>query len=76
MNINTYIATVKHDQGTDIFNVTATSEDNARQIIGKAQGCPARAIISVKKLTGISVTTYGDETLLFDNDTQQILTHL
>lgn len=76
MNINTYLATVKHDKGTDTFNVTATSEDNARQIIAKAEGCPARAIISLKKITGISVTQYGDETLLFDNDTQQILTHL
>lgn len=71
-----FIVTVTHDKGNDMIEVTAASEDAARLMILRAEGCPKSAVIKVKELTGISVTQYGDEHFLFDHDTQTIITHL
>lgn len=47
--VNEYIVTVKHDEGKTKLRVTASSEDAAKKKIMSAEGCPERAIISIKK---------------------------
>lgn len=49
--MNDYIAKLKHDNGTITLYVKATSEENAKELICKAEGCPKCAIYSIRKIT-------------------------
>ena len=44
-----YAVKVKHDKGTTTIVTMASSEDAAKENVIKSEGCPERAIISVKK---------------------------
>lgn len=46
--ILTYRLKVKHDQGTKTIITAASSEQAAREIVCKAEGCPDSAIIQVR----------------------------
>jgi len=52
-DVKKYAVKVKHDKGTKVINVTATSEDSAKKMIMKAEGCPETAILSVKDLGNV-----------------------
>jgi hypothetical protein len=48
MDVHRYLVRVKHDNGIVNIKTTATSEEWARKVVMKAEGCPERAIISVQ----------------------------
>ncbi len=43
-----FSATIKHDKGSFKIHTVATSEEVAKQMIMKAEGCPESAIIKIK----------------------------
>ena len=47
--MKTYKLTLKHDNGTVNLIVKAENEEAAKQIVMKAEGCPARAITKIKE---------------------------
>lgn len=46
--VNEYIVTVKHDNGTIKIKTTASSEEEAKNVVIKAEGCPESSILDVK----------------------------
>lgn len=48
--IFTYVATIKHDRGKFKLTVHARNKGVAREMITKAEGCPDRAILSLKRV--------------------------
>lgn len=48
--MKTYKLTLKHDNGTVNLIVKAGNEESAKQIVMKAEGCPAGAITKIKEL--------------------------
>ena len=42
-----YEVKIQHDHGIAIINIAAFSEESARNMVCKAEGCPPSAIISV-----------------------------
>jgi hypothetical protein len=48
MTFSKFTFKVSHDKGTVKISTVATSEETARQMIMKAEGCPARALKLVK----------------------------
>lgn len=51
MKITEFKAVVKHDNGQVRFKVFASSEEEAKKLIMLAEGCPERAIKSLKGKT-------------------------
>lgn len=49
VDMKNFRVTVKHDEGKITFSVKASSEDAAKKMVMKAEGCPESAIISVKE---------------------------
>ena len=47
--MKTYKLTLKHDNGTINLIVKADNEEAAKQIVIKAEGCPAGAITKIKE---------------------------
>lgn len=50
MTVSKYRVTVKHDHGTAQIVTAASSEQEARIIVMKSEGCPPQAITKVKQL--------------------------
>lgn len=48
--VKKFLVRVKHDNGIVRITTTASSEDAAKQKIMSAEGCPERAILSVKEI--------------------------
>lgn len=44
-----FIANIKHDNGITFLCVTARNEEQAVNMIMKAEGCPRYSIIEIKK---------------------------
>jgi hypothetical protein len=49
MEWHVYIVTVKHDSGRKTIKLGATSIAQAVEIIMAREGCPARAVIAVRR---------------------------
>ena len=45
-----YRVTIKHDTGRDSVKVWATDAEQALNLVCKATGCPATAIIKIKEV--------------------------
>jgi len=48
-NMEQFIVTVKHDNGTTKIKTSGSSEDEAKQKVMKAENCPVSAIVNVEK---------------------------
>lgn len=48
--MKTFIAILKHDNGTHRLRVNASSKEAAELMIMLAENCPSRAIISIKEV--------------------------
>lgn len=48
--VKKFLVRVKHDGGVIRITTTASSEDAAKQKIMSSEGCPERAILSVKEI--------------------------
>ena len=48
MICNLYKAKLKHDSSTVNLSITASSEDNAKELICKAENCPVSAIDKIE----------------------------
>ena len=44
-----YIVTIQHDKGTTKIRVIAANEEAAKQMVMKAENCPASAITKVRR---------------------------